>query len=190
MAFPSLIWRFLMQLAAQKTLNCTDCALRPRLVGARPFHNGNIVANCPVLPSVLRRSRNRPNSQATEPTGVKNVEQVYAIYSDRDGAWHRDGNAGLQLSARYKGGYRSGRKPDRDAVPAPDQDDHRAAGVRDPGRRHRPYGKRLQTGADFRKDHGLVCQRVLRLAAAWACDGQPVAAGLELSRHPAGQGAV
>src|ERR1700730_8318008 len=107
MAFPSLIWRFLMQLAAQKTLNCTDCALRPTLVGARPFHNGNIVANCPVLPSVLRRSRNLPNSQAPEPTGVKNVEQVYAIYSDRDGAWHRDGDAGLQLSARYPGGYRS-----------------------------------------------------------------------------------
>src|SRR5260221_13720221 len=117
MAFPSLIWRFLMQLAAQKTLNCTDCALRPTLVGGRPFHNGNIVGHCQVLPrpgtskaryfqgqvlpSVLRRPRNLPNSQAPEPTGVRNVEQVYAIYSDRDGAWHRDGDAGLQLSARY-----------------------------------------------------------------------------------------
>src|SRR5216684_47193 len=154
MAFPSLIWRFLMQLAAQKTLNCTDCALRPRLVGARPFHNGNIVANCPVLPSVLRRCRNLPNSQATEPTGVKNVEQVYAIYSDRDGAWHRDGDAGLQLSARYPGGYRSRRKPDRDAVSAPDQDDHRAAGVRDPGRRHRPYGGGARLGRIFAKTMG------------------------------------
>ena len=28
-----------------KKLNCTDCALRTTLIGARAFHNGNILAN-------------------------------------------------------------------------------------------------------------------------------------------------
>src|ERR1700730_16638916 len=58
--------------------------------------------------------------------GKKNVQQVYAIHSDRDGAWYRDGDAGLQLSPRQPRGDRSRCKSDRDAVPAPDQDDHRA----------------------------------------------------------------
>src|ERR1700682_1659850 len=51
--------------------------------------------------------------------GKKNVQQVYAIHFGREGAWHRDGDAVLQLSPRQPGGDRSRRKPDRDAVPAP-----------------------------------------------------------------------
>ena len=85
---------------------------------------------------------------------------------------------------------RSRRQPDRDAVPAPDQDDHRAAGVRDPGRRHRPYGQRLQARPHLRKDHGLVRQRLLRFAAARPRHGQPAAARREFPRHAAGQGAI
>ena len=119
-----------------------------------------------------------------------NVQQVYAIHSDRDGARHRDGGAGLQLSPRQPGGYRSGRKPDRDAVPAADQDDHRALGVRHAGRRHRPYGERRQAGADLCKNHGLVRQRLVRLAAARPRDGQPAAARRQFPGHPAGQGAI
>jgi hypothetical protein len=34
-----------MQMTAQKTLNCTYCALRTTLVVAHSFHNENIVAN-------------------------------------------------------------------------------------------------------------------------------------------------
>src|SRR4030081_3659788 len=41
------VCRFLMQLAAQKTLSCTHGAQRTTLVGRRSFHNGNIVANAP-----------------------------------------------------------------------------------------------------------------------------------------------
>ena len=82
------------------------------------------------------------------------------------------------------------RQPDRDAVPAPDQDDHRAPGVRHPGRRHRPYGQRRQARAHLRQDHGLVRQRLVHLAAARPRHGQPAAAGRELPRHAAGQGAI
>ena len=41
----------------------------------------------------------------------------------------------------------SERQPDRHAVPAPDQDDHRAFGIRYPGRRHRPYGHAARSSA-------------------------------------------
>ena len=34
-----------MQMTAQKTLNCTHCALRTTLAVAHSFHNENIVAN-------------------------------------------------------------------------------------------------------------------------------------------------
>ena len=96
----------------------------------------------------------------------------------------------LQYHARQPGGDRGRRKPDRDAVPAPDQDDHRAAGVRHAGRRHRAYGLRLQARPRLRQDHGLVRQRLLRLAAARPGDGQSAAARRQLSRHAARQGAV
>ena len=100
------------------------------------------------------------------------------------------GTADLQLHARQPGRTRRRHQPDRHAVPAPDQDDHRAAGVRHPGRRHRPYGVRRQARAHLRQDHGLVRQRLLRLAAARPRHGQPAAARRQLPRDAAGQGAV
>ena len=123
-------------------------------------------------------------------TGVSNVEQVYAIHSDRDGAWHRDGRIHLQLPARQPGRARCRHQPDRHAVPAPDQDDHRAAGVRNPGRRHLPYGQRRQARPRVRQDHGLVRQRILRVAAARPRHGQSAAARRQLPGHAARQGAV
>src|ERR1700682_5246374 len=68
-AFPPKC-RFLMQMTAQKTLNCTDCALRT-LVVAHSFHNENLVANLAGTRTVLRRPRNLPNSEPPEPTGGK-----------------------------------------------------------------------------------------------------------------------
>src|SRR5882757_3510513 len=99
-------------------------ASRRRLIPQREH-----CSKCLRVGSELRRPRNLPNSEPPELTGVRNVQQVYAIHPDRDGAWHCDGVAGLQLSSRYPHGYRILCKPDRDAVPAPDQDDHRAARV-------------------------------------------------------------
>ncbi len=89
-----------------------------------------------------------------------------------------------------RGDIAADRQPDRDAVPAPDQDDHCAPGVCDPSRRHRAYGQRRQTRADFRQDHGLVCQCLVRLAAARPRHGQSAAARRQFPRHPAGQGAI
>ena len=100
------------------------------------------------------------------------------------------GTADLQFPARQPGRDRGRRKPDRHAVPAPDQDDHRAAGVCHPGRRHRPYGRRLQARPHLRQDHGLVRQRLLRLAAARPRDGQSAAARRQFPRHAARQGAI
>ena len=92
--------------------------------------------------------------------------------------------------ARQPGGNRGRRKPDRHAVPAPDQDDHRASGVRHARRRHRAYGLRLQARPRVRQDDGLVRQRLLCLAAARPRDGQSAAARRQLPRHAARQGAV
>src|SRR6195952_5033792 len=87
-------------------------------------------------------------------TGVDNVQQVYAIHSDRNGARHCDGDAGFQLSSRSTGGNRGRRKSDRHAVPAPDQDDHSTLGVRDLGRGNPPHGKRSKLGRIFAKTMG------------------------------------
>ena len=110
------------------------------LIAARAFHNGNILASVQNVASLLRPQSNLPNLWLPAIRGCKNVQQVYAVHPDRDGAWHCDGDHRLQLSARQPGGNRGGRKPDRHAVPAADQDDHRASGVRHARRRHRAYG--------------------------------------------------
>src|SRR3569833_3565853 len=137
---------------------------------------------------MLRTCENLPNSNSRRACeGRQNVEQVHAIHSDRDGTGHRDGNADFQPAAGQPGGARQRHQPDRHAVPSPDQDDHRAAGVRHPGRRHRPYGLRRLARAHLRQAHGLVRERLIRLSAAWPVDGEPAAARRELPRHPPGQ---
>ena len=51
-------------------------------------------------------------------------------------------------------------------------------------------GSGAQAGTDFRQDHGLVRQRLVRVAAARPGDGQSAAARRQFPRHPAGQGAI
>ena len=70
-------------------------------------------------------------------------------------------------------GYISHRQHD---LPAPDQDDHRAAGVLDPGRRHRPHVRRGRGRAGRRQGHAVVRQRLAGVADARSGPGQPVRA--------------
>src|SRR6266513_5098922 len=53
-------------------------------------------------------------TRAPRDRGGNDVQQVYTVHPDRNGAWHCDGNPGFQLSSRHPGRYRCGRKPDRD----------------------------------------------------------------------------
>src|ERR1700737_452238 len=133
-----IVWRLLMQSARSKraTALCVACnAKGPARIPQRE-HCGKgddksaaCREACCVAPKICQTRIH------TTYGGKQNVEQVYAIHPDCDGTWHRDGDIDLQLSARQPGGDRRRRKPDCDAVPAPDQDDHRAAGVCHPGRR-------------------------------------------------------
>ena len=178
---------------------CTHCALCLTLIRDAAFYNGNddLPPGCGgwfrfdrfmklVAPEVKsRQNRNRRNLR-----GVRYVQQVYAIHPDRDGAGHRDGQFDLQLPPRQPRRNCRRRQFDRNVVPAPDQDDHRAPGVRDPGRRHRPYGQRCASRPHLRQDHGLVRQRIFYLAAARPRDGQSAAARRQFPRHLAGQGGL
>ena len=121
---------------------------------------------------------------------VAHVQQIHPLHPDCHGARRRHGRAGLRLPSPGPGRHRIRCQPDRAGLPAPDQDDHRAAGVRHPGRRHRPYGLGRQARPHLRQDHGLVRLRLLRVAAARPGHGQPAAARRQLPRHPAGEGPV
>src|SRR5260370_35631921 len=98
------------------------------LIGGRAFHNENIVAS--VAPRAHRRSCAGRTCNACCVAfkfcqtrgrwiygGKKNVEQVYPIHPDREGAWHRVADVGFQLSSRYPGGHATSRKPNRQSVP-------------------------------------------------------------------------
>ena len=63
------------------------------------------------------------------------------------------------------------------AVPAPDQDDHRAAGLLDPGRGHRPHGRHRRARPGRRALARLVHPRHLRLADLGPDPGQRASSG-------------
>ena len=70
-------------------------------------------------------------------------------------------------------GYISYRQHD---LPAPDQNDHRAAGVLDTGRGHRPHVRRRRGRPRRRQGNAVVRQRLAGLADARPHPGQPVRA--------------
>src|SRR4051794_16007702 len=72
-------------------------------------------------------------------------------------------------------------RPHHRSLPAPDQDDHRAARLLDPGRRHRAYGRHSVRGAHRRQGAHLVRRRFFHLAAHRPDHGQPAAAGDSLN---------
>jgi hypothetical protein len=85
---------------AQETSNCFLLCVAQTVFAAGSSDNGNIPAKAASPAKRVASLSKSAKLQIVGAYGVsENVEQVYAIHPDRDGAGHRDGDADLQFSA-------------------------------------------------------------------------------------------